>query len=67
MAYQPSGSKLTYISGTTIDEQHERYFEGCGDLQPARTIFYEELVAQLVVWKHTDLDIILLGNFNENV
>jgi hypothetical protein len=25
------------------------------------------LIAQLIVWKHTDSDIILLGNFNENV
>jgi hypothetical protein len=65
MAYQPSGSKSTYSAGTTVHEQHERYFEACGDLQPARTIFYEQLIAQLIVWKHTDLDIILLGDFNE--
>jgi hypothetical protein len=25
------------------------------------------LIAQLIVWKHTDLDIILLGDFNENI
>jgi hypothetical protein len=48
-----------------IREQHEWYFEARDDLQPARTIFYEQLIAQHTVWKHTDLDIILLGDFNE--
>jgi hypothetical protein len=60
MAYQPSGSKSTYSAGTTICEQHQQYFEARGDLQPARTIFYEQLIAQLIIWKHTDSDIILL-------
>jgi hypothetical protein len=67
MAYQPSGSKLTYSTGTTIHEQHERYFKARRDLQPARTIFYEQLIAQLIIWKHSDLDIILLGDFKENI
>ncbi len=67
MAYQPSGSKLTYSAGKTVREQHKRYFEARGDLQSARTIFYEQLIAQLIVWKRTDLDIILLGDFNENI
>ncbi len=66
MAYQPSGSKSTNSAGTTVHEQHKQYFKAHGDLQPARTIFYEQLIAQLIVWKHPDLDIILLGNFNEN-
>jgi hypothetical protein len=65
MAYQPSGSKSTYSAGTTVREQHEWYFEARGDLQPARTIFYEQLIAQLIIWKHTDSDIILLSDFNE--
>ncbi len=67
MAYQPSGSKLTYSARTTVHEQHERYFEARGDLQPARTIFYEQLIAQLIIWRHTDLDIMILGDFIENV
>ena len=32
-----------------------------------KAIFFEQLIAQLVVWKATDADIILLGDFNENV
>ncbi len=33
----------------TVHEQHERYFETRGNLQPVRTIFYEQLIAQLIV------------------
>jgi hypothetical protein len=36
-------------------------------LRSARTIFFEQLISQLLVWKHTNSDIILLGDFNENV
>jgi hypothetical protein len=67
MAYQPSGSRLSNSARTTVQEQQEQYFKARGNLQPARTIFYEQSIAQLIVWKHTDSDIILLGDFNENV
>jgi hypothetical protein len=67
MAYQPSGSKSTYSAGMTVREQHKRYFEARGDLQPAPRIFHEQLIAQLIVWKHTDSNIILLADSNENV
>jgi hypothetical protein len=50
-----------------VQEQHEQYFKARGDLRPARTIFFEQLIAKLVIWKLTDSDIILLGDFNENV
>jgi hypothetical protein len=67
MAYQPSGSRSASSAGTTIQEQHEQYFEAQGGLCLARTIFYEQLISQLVVWKHTNSDIILLGDFNDNI
>ncbi len=67
MAYQPSGSSSSNSAGTTVREQHERYFEARGNLRSAKAIFFEQLIAQLVVWKGTDEDIILLGDFNENV
>ncbi len=67
MAYQPSGSKSAYSAGTTVREQHERYFEARGNLRSACTIFLEQLIAQLILWKHTDSDILILGDFNENV
>ncbi len=40
MAYQPSGSKSSTSAGTSVREQHERYFEARGNLRPARTIFF---------------------------
>jgi hypothetical protein len=67
LAYQPSGSRLSNSVGTTLQEQQEQYFEARGNLHPARTLFFEQLITQLVIWKHTNSDIILLGDFNENI
>ncbi len=67
MAYQPSGSSSSNSAHTTVREQHEQYFEARGDLRSAKAIFFEQLIAQLVVWKTMDADIILLRDFNENV
>ncbi len=67
MAYQPSGSKSINSVGTTVREKHKRYFEDHGNLCSACTIFFEQLIAQLSVLKHTDSDIVLLGDFNEYV
>jgi hypothetical protein len=67
MAYQPSSSKSANSARTTIREQHERYFEDHGDLHSPCTIFFAQLITQLIVWKHTNFDIVLLGDFNENL
>jgi hypothetical protein len=67
MAYQPSGSNSSVSAGTTVREQHEQYFEAQGNLRPARMLFFEQLITQLVIWKETDSNIIELGNLNENV
>ncbi len=60
VAYQPFDAKSTNSAGTTVREQHERYFEACGDLRSACTIFFEQLVAQLIVWKHTLFYLVIL-------
>jgi hypothetical protein len=65
MAHQPSNSGRS--AGTTIKDQHSRYFGALGDARSPRTIFYEQLVSQLISWKAFDNDIVLLGDFNENV
>jgi hypothetical protein len=65
MAYQPSNSGRS--AGTTVKDQHSCYFQSLGDARPPRTIFFEQLIVQLTLWKTTDNDIILLGNFNKNV
>ncbi len=67
MIYQPSGTSTTNSTGTTMREQHERYFGARGDIRPAGIIFFDQLIAELVVWKATDSDIILLKDFNKNV
>ncbi len=67
MAYQPSGSSSSNSADTMVREQHKQYFEARGDLRSAKEIFFEQLIAQLVIWKMTDTIIILLGDFNENV
>jgi hypothetical protein len=67
MAYQPSGSRSSNSAGTTDQEQQEQYFEAHGNLGSARLIFYEQLIAQYIIWKHTNSNIILLSDFNENI
>jgi hypothetical protein len=65
MAYQPSNSGRS--AGTTVKDQQARYFQALGDSRSPRTIFFEQLVSQLAIWKTSDNDIILLGDFNEHV
>jgi hypothetical protein len=65
MAYQPSNSGRS--AGTTVKDQQARYFQALGDSCSPRTIFFEQLVSQLAIWKTSDNNIILLGDFNEHV
>jgi hypothetical protein len=65
MAYQPSNSGCS--AGTMVKDQHSHYFQSLGDPCPPRAIFFEQLIAQLTLWKTTNNNIILLGNFNKNV
>jgi exonuclease III len=65
MAYQPSNSGRS--AGTTVKDQQTRYFQVLGDARSPRTIFYEQLVSQLAIWKTSDNDIILMGDFNEHI
>ncbi len=65
MAYQPSDSGRS--AGTTFKDQHSRYFCAPGDARSPWTIFFKQLVSQLITWKANDNDIVLLGDFDENV
>ncbi len=65
MAYQPSNSGR--FVGTTVNDQQAWYFQSLGEACSPRTIFFEQLVTQLALWKTSDNDIILLGDFNEHV
>ena len=53
--------------GTTVFEQQERYFEERGVFTSPRTLFYEQLISQMVEWKQGDEELVLFGDFNENV
>lgn len=65
MAYQPSNSGRS--AGTTVKDQQERYFQALGHARSPQTIFYEQLISQLALWKISDNDIILMGDFYEHV
>ncbi len=66
MAYQPCKSGNT-TTCNTVNDQHLQYFQALGDAHSPWMIFYEDLVAQLLVWKLVDNNIVLMGDFNENV
>ncbi len=66
VAYQPCKPSPT-SKGYTVWSQHQRYFQPLGDFRSPRTIFYEQLIAQLLIWKAAGEEIILCGDFNENV
>jgi hypothetical protein len=66
MAYQPSNSSRS-SAGTTIKDQQSQYFCARGDARSPRSIFFEQLITQLLLWKSTNNDIVLLGDFNKNV
>ena len=40
MAYQPSGSSNSNSVGTTVREQHERYFKARGNLRSAKAVIF---------------------------
>ncbi len=66
MAYQPSNSSRS-SAGATVKDQQSQYFCARGDARSPRTIFFEQLITQQLLWKSIDNDIVLLGNFNKNV
>jgi hypothetical protein len=61
MAYQPSNSGRS-SAGRTIKNQQSHYFCAQGNAPSPRTIFFEQLIAQLLLWKFIDNDIVLLGD-----
>jgi len=66
VAYQPCEPGRN-AKGLTVFEQQKRYFEARGDFRSPRTIFAEQLIAQLRRWKADGEELVLCGDFNENV
>jgi hypothetical protein len=66
MVYQPNNLGSS-SAGKTVKDQHSRYFCALGDARSPGTIFFKQLVSQLIIWKSVDNDIILMEDFNKNV
>ena len=65
-AYQPSKpGNLTM--GQTVCDQHIRYFESRGEVRHPRQMFQADLLLLIRSWKTAGDEIILMGDFNENV
>jgi hypothetical protein len=64
--YQPcQPSKMS--RGDTVWEQHRRYFESRGEVRNPRVMFLTDLMSLLRRWKVAGEEILLLGDFNEDV
>jgi hypothetical protein len=65
-AYQPVRSNK-YTHGRTVWDQHVWYFEAQGEIRNPRAMFQSDLLSLLSVWKAAGDEILLLGDFNEDV
>ena len=66
VVYQPC-DKNKDSKGFTTFQQQERYFEARGDFRSPRTILFEQLISQLLIWKSEGKEISLCGDLNKNV
>ena len=62
--YQPCSSYNS--AGNSVFAQHEDYFERRGVAISPRTILFDQLISQLLLWKANNEEIVLMGDFNEH-
>ena len=67
VAYQPCQPKRRRTMGETVWDQHIRYHESQGEVRNPRIMFCLDLVDLLRLWKRGGNEIILFGDFNEDV
>ena len=65
-AYQPVRPNKNK-SGGTVWDQHVRYFEARGEVRNPRVMFQSDLLCHLLMCKESGYEILLLGDFNEDV
>jgi hypothetical protein len=65
-AYQPT-NPWRKTRGETVWDQHLRYLEARGEICNPREMFCTNLISLLRQWKDAGDEIVLLGDFNENV
>ncbi len=66
IAYQP-GRPNNITCGRTVWDQHVCYFEARGEVRNPRILFQLDLLSLLCIWKAAGDEILLLGDFNEDV
>jgi len=66
IAYQPVRPNNITCGGTVWD-QHVHYFEARGEVRNPCIMFQLDLLSLLCVWKATGDEILLLGDFNEDM
>ncbi len=53
--------------GETVWDQHIQYFKARGEIRGPRVMFWHNLISLLHQWKAAGDEILLMGDFNENV
>jgi hypothetical protein len=65
-AYQPCDPKKKTM-GETVWDQHTQYFKARGDIRNPRVMFKADLLNLLCAWLVTGGEVLLFGDFNEDV
>ena len=66
-AYVPCDGANKNSAGERVIDQHRRVLEASGELRKPNDVFHEELVEQILDWKTEGSNVVLCGDFNENV
>ncbi len=67
VAYQPCGTRKRKMMGEAVWYQHLQYFEARVKIREPRVMFWHNLISLLRRWKAARDEILLIGDFNENV
>ena len=51
----------------TVWDQQSRVWKKTGDMRSPRVILFDQIVRHLLLWKADGEELILMGDFNENV
>ena len=65
--YVPCNNSNNHSAGLRVIDQHRRVLKAGGELRQPNEVFHEELVEQMLQWKQEGANVILCGDFNENV
>jgi hypothetical protein len=67
MAYQPCAPGRHTTRGKTVWDQHRWYYEARGEIRKPWAMFKSDLLSLLRRWRAAGDEILLMGDFNENV